>query len=307
MQQNFEFLLKINKIIDPIVNIILFFLTSKKGIIALFLIILALIILKIWTKIREQALLHTNTHKKLNFPVVFAVVTNEIMQILAYIFANIATISIIVVVFLTLSLFSLTINTVSNYFENEKKIKELKQVLKNLNQEYKVAKVKIDNVDILRDSTFLTFEYYDYSKSNKTIKSQKIRIAGQDIYFLHLVANFDYSLIETGAKINLAIPVAVFSEKVPQNQAIKLLLTDENGIPLIYKRDSTDLYGVSYETYNERLKEIIKYINNPEEGKKIGIRSQYNAAPHYIKALAKGQIFYIYIQQTGGLVIKPEI
>ncbi len=78
----------------------------------------------------------------------------------------------------------------------------------------------------------------------------------------------------------------------------------ERNIPqLILEKN---LYGLDIDTYNERMKEILVYMNDKEKAREAGIRSFYSTAPNFVKALRKGQTFIIWIEQTGGLVIKQE-
>ena len=52
--------------------------------------------------------------------------------------------------------------------------------------------------------------------------------------------------------------------------------------------------------------EILEYMNDEDKARQAGIRSFYTTAPNFVKALSKGQTFIIWIEQTGGLVIKQE-
>lgn len=308
MNENLMIIDKINKFIKPLSDFLLFLFTTQTGIIVLTATFLLFLILKVANRVSQTKLLYDASRRSgIPFGTFVGIVLEEIGSFAAKIFANITTLAVIVFLMLGIVTISFTINAVDNFFKNEQKIKELKQVVKNLNQNYKVAKVEVTDYDQFRDSTKLKISFYDYSKSNQITNIQNLSLPGRDIYFVSLVMNFDYSLIETGSKVNIAIPFAVYSSKMKQEDAVKLNFADSLGIPLIFKRDTNDVYGIAYNSYNDRLKEIAEFMNNPQKAKEEGVRSQYNAAPHFVKIITKGQVFYIIVEQTGGLVLKPEL
>jgi hypothetical protein len=190
----------------------------------------------------------------------------------------------------------------SEYVENQEKIKELRSVLKQLDQRYKVAEIEVIHYSYLSVESHLKIRFFDYAKQGFVNQDQELKIKGNDIYFDAVVLNFDYSEIASGNKINLVIPYRIFSEDVPQEDGIRLSLTDENGVPLIYKRDEDDIYGMPHDKYNQRIKEIMEYITDKDKAKLAGIRSVYGNAVH--KKVRKGDVFTIWVEQTGGLVIK---
>jgi len=308
MNENLILIEKINKFIKPLADLLLFLFTTQTGMLVLSFTFLLFLILKVANRVNQTKLLYdASRHSGIPLAAFLRIVFEEIGSFAAKIFANITTLAVIVFLMLGIVTISFTINAVDNFFKNEQKIKELKQVVKNLNQNYKVAKVEITDYNLLGDTTKIKVSFYDYSKTNQITNVQQINLPGKDIYFVSLVMNFDYSLIETGRNINIALPFAVFTSKMKQEDAIKLNYADSLGIPLIFKRDTNDVYGINYTTYNDRLKEIVEFIDNPKKAKEAGIRSQYNAAPHFVKVITKGQTFYIIVEQTGGLVLKPEL
>lgn len=308
MNDNLIVIEKINKFIKPLADFLLFLFTTQIGLLILAISFLLFLILKVINRVSQTKLLYDASRRSgIPFGVFLRIVFEEIGSFVSKIFANITTLAVIVFLMLGIVTISFTINAVDTFFKNEQKIKELKQVVKNLNQNYKVAKVEVTEYDPFRDSTKIKISFYDYSKSNQITNEQNLSLLGRDVYFVSLVMNFDYSLIETGSKINIAIPFAVYTSKMKQQDAIKLNYADSLGIPLIFKRDTNDIYGIEYNTFNERLKEIAQYLDDPNKAKQAGIRSQYNAAPHFVKVITKGQVFYIMVEQTGGLVLKSEL
>ncbi len=196
--------------------------------------------------------------------------------------------------------------TIDDYVANQKRIKELQTVAKNLDKSYIVAKLNIEDVDYVNNLTKLNIYYYDYEKDDYLPNPQHVEIKGHDIYFLNLVMNFDYSEIETGKKINLVMPYMIFSEEVAKDDGIKLQTTDSVGVPYIFHRDDDEIYGIDKADYYARLKEFAEFMSNPEKARKEGIKSFYAAAPHFINRIKKGQNIVVWVEQTGGLVLKKE-
>jgi myo-inositol-hexaphosphate 3-phosphohydrolase len=89
---------------------------------------------------------------------------------------------------------------------------------------------------------------------------------------------------------------------VPQERGVPLAINDENGVPLIFKRDSLKVYGMTPQRYNQRLKEIMEYLTDSEKARLAGIRSVYGNAVH--KRVNTGDVLDIWVEQTGGIVIK---
>ena len=59
-------------------------------------------------------------------------------------------------------------------------------------------------------------------------------------------------------------------------------------------------------SYYSRLTEIADMMTNPEKARLEGVRSFYAAAPHFVNNIRKGQNIVVWVEQTGGLVLKKE-
>jgi len=303
-----EILQKLNWFLKPISELILFLFTTKTGIILLLILIIISIYLVVYNRIRERKLLNeaaTDTNK-LPWQDFWFILTDELGKIVAKIIANFTVLLVVLFLMLAIVGLSATFTSVDTFISNRQNIKQLSSALKNLNQSYKVAKVEILDYNLRLDSTTLEVSFYDYAKNGFVPKKQKVKLAGHNIYFVTYVMNFEYTEIENGKNINIAIPYLIYSNKMTQKDGIKLLYQDKNGVPFAFHRDSDDLYGIDLNTYNEKMQEIVSYMNDAKLAKKAGIRSMFDSSPHYVKALNKGQVFYIWIEQTGGLVIKQE-
>ncbi len=188
------------------------------------------------------------------------------------------------------------------FFNNHKRIEQLTTVVKHLDKRYKVASVKIEKIDYVNFTTRMEIEFYGNSLTSEAQKKQSILIKGFDIYFDAMVLNFDYSGIAEGNKTNLVLPYRVFSESVPANEGIKLNYYGNDSIPLIYKREASEIYGISQDDYQKRISEFSRLIFDKEYARKMGVRSFQGNAVH--KRVAEGKIYEIWIEQTGGLVLK---
>ncbi len=303
-----DLLQKINWFLKPISDLILFLFTTKTGIFILILLLVASIYLVMYNRIKERKLLYeaATDDNKLPWRDFWLIFSDELGKIIAKLIANITVILVVLFLMLAIVGMSASFTSVNNFVINQKKTKELKIALKNLSKEYKVAKVEVLNYNLRYDSTKLKVSFYDYAKNGLVPKEQIIKLPGHNIYFVTFVMNFKYSEIENGDKINIAIPYLIYSEKQTQPQGIKLQLRDSTGIPFIFHRNSDDLYGMNKSSYNESVREIVSYMNDPKLAKQAGVVSSYDSSPHYVKALRKGQIFYIYVEQVGGLIIKQE-
>ena len=208
---------------------------------------------------------------------------------------------VILLLFFTVAL-SVGLRSVENFVENREKIIELQTTLKQLELRYKVAELHIDSLNYKTKETSLTVKFFDSAAGDLSDNSQSITIKGNDIYFDALVLNFDYSEIAGGEKHNLVIPYRIFSNLVPQSEGILLNLKDKNGIPMIFKRKDDNIYGLPSEKFKDNLKLFAELFTNEKKAREYGVRSAYGNAVH--KLVRKGQTITIWVEQTGGLVIK---
>ncbi len=305
MNETLDFLEKLNWFLKPIADLVLFFFTTKTGFIFLLLILIFTTIFSIYNALKERKLAHMAVKSySARIPLLekLYIIGNVVSRITIRIISNLPVfLMVFIFLFLIVGL-SKGISGINEYVENQEKIKELKSILKQLDQRYKVAEIEVINYSYISDESQLKIRFFDYAKQGFINADQDITIKGNDIYFDAVVLNFDFSEIAEGNKINLALPYRIFSDEVPQEEGIRLSLTDENGVPLIYKRTEDEIYGMAYEKYDEHVKEIMQYITDKNKAREAGIRSVYGNAVH--KKVKKGDKIAIWVEQTGGLVIK---
>jgi hypothetical protein len=306
MSETLEFLNRLNWILKPIAKIVVFLFTTKIGFILLLIGLIGIFILSIYNqlKVRQLAYAAAKSSPDVSVPflekiyIIFRAISKMILKIVSNLPVFLA-----VFVFLLLVIgVSKGIDGLNSYIQNQQKIKELTSILKQLDQRYKVAEIHVDDYNIRNNETKISINFYDYAKQGFVNEKQSVLLKGNDIYFDAVVLNFDYSEITSGTNKNIVLPYRVFSELIPQEQGIPLAIKDENGLPLIFKRDSSEIYGMTGATYNQRLKEIMDYVTNPDKARLAGIRSIYGNAVH--KRVNTGDVLTIWVEQTGGLVIK---
>ena len=305
MNETLDFLEKLNWFLEPIANLVLFLFTTSTGFILLLLTFILTTLFSIYNALKERKLAYMaakSYSSRIPFFEKLYIVGIVISRITIRIISNVPVFLMVFLFLFMLVGFSKGISGINEYVENQEKIKELKSIVKQLDQRYKVAEIEVVDYSYINDESQLKIRFFDYAKQGFINEDQELTIKGNDIYFDAVVLNFDYSEIAEGGKINLAIPYRIFSEDVPQEEGIRLSLTDENGIPLIYKRSEDEIYGMANDKYDKHIKELMSYITDKDKAREAGIRSIYGNAVH--KKVRKGETIAIWVEQTGGLVIK---
>jgi len=306
MGETLEFLNKLNWILKPISGLVVFLFTTSTGLIILMTSFVFIIGLSAYNALKERSLAHIAAKQdglaRLPFLEKIYLVARAIGKICLRIITNVPIFLAVFVFLLMIVGLSKGIDSMDEFVQNQRKIKELQSLIKQLDQRYKVAEIEIVDYNILSDETNLLIKYYDYASQGYSNNNQSLTIKGNDIYFDAIVLNFEYSEIATGNTKNLVLPYRVFSNKVPQELGVALNLSDKEGIPFIFKRNEIEIYGMEQTRYTENVKEIMGYITNKEKARLAGIRSVYGNAVH--KKVNKGDILSIWVEQTGGLVIK---
>lgn len=306
MSETLELLNQLNWFLEPISNLVIFLFTTSKGYFVLLFVLLMVILFSTYNVFRERRLAYMAAQSYGSGRIPFFEKLFLIGRVLSKLFLRIVgNLPVFLMTFIFLLLvvgLSKGIGGMNEYVENQQKIKELKSIVKQLDQRYKVAEIEVLDYNSISNETQLKIRFFDYAKQGFVNQDQELTIKGKDIYFDAVVLNFEYSEIATGANTNLVLPYRIFSDEVPQEEGTPLRLTDENGIPFIFKRNENEVYAMKPERYNERIKEIMEYISDSNKARNAGIRSVYGNAVH--KIVRKGETISIWVEQTGGLVIK---
>lgn len=189
------------------------------------------------------------------------------------------------------------------FLEGRRRVAELTATVRNLERRYRAIDVEVLAAAPGRIRAELSF--YDYRSPLAPARKQSVELPGRELFVDAIVCNFDFSEIAAGRAVNLAIPYRAFTDELPQAEGVELGLLDERGVPLVYRRPPEGVYGLSAAAYDERLTELAGILRSDEAARGAGIvRSLYGNAVH--RAVRPGDRFSIWIEQSGGLVVKDE-
>jgi len=308
MNNAHELMQQMSWFLEPVSNFILFLFTTKSGYFLMLIFLILYLIFTIGNKLKIRTLAHKGV--SINYSIPFTdtlyIAGSEIVNLCLKIVSNVPVLLGIFLFLFAIVGMSTSFSTINTYLKNRQKIEELQTVVKHLDQSYRVAKMKIISYDQVTNETSLNIYFYDNEIEDYLQKPQSIEIKGRDIYFLSYVLNFEYSQIETGKNKNIVIPYKIFSEEVAQDNGILLNITDSIGIPYAFKRSEEDIYGMSKTTYDNQLLNISEFITDKNVAKKAGIRSFTGNFVHYNKQIYKGLELIIWVEQTGGIVLKEK-
>ncbi len=192
--------------------------------------------------------------------------------------------------------------SVNRYFENERRIKELKAVIKNMERQQNLGKIQV----VSRTEDSVTYKVTVFTGYKEEAATEEITLPGKEFYFDCLVINFDYSQISSGTADNIAYPYRIWSEQLSPEKAHYLTATFTDGteqVPIPYLLQD-DVYGIAPGTYLSRIKELFSIINDKEQSRRFGIRSTNGAAIHITPK--DNEIYTIKVENTGGLSLHKE-
>ena len=249
MNDALQLLDKIQWIISPISDLVIFLFTTVLGrsiLIAGFIIYIIATIIHTYRK-RQLDILAASNYGPGEIPILEQIylIFRDIVGSIIKLIANIPMLLAIFVLLLFIGGFGAGIDAIAEFSRNQQRISELSAVVRQLDQSYKVARIQVIDQNITAGTTTLKFEYFDYAKLDIPVTSQEITIPGFDIYIDALVLNFDYSEIVKGEKRNVALPYRVFSNAMPARDGIELLLKNNEGIPFIFNRPENKIYSLT--------------------------------------------------------------
>jgi len=278
-----------------------FLLTTLPGLLLLGAILTLLFGFRLWSVARQRQLACQAAGQTLRWPERLALLFKEVSAMGAALVAGLPAILAVLAISGTVYAVADSLERFDRIQENARRISELTTVLRNLEQRHRVAEVQVRSA--ANGLVKLDLNYFLPGDSSTVAGHQYIEIAGTTIYFDAIVCNFDYTEIAAGRRVNLAIPYRVFSDRVPQIQGISLALRDSAGVPYMYKQADDQIYGLTPEIYHARLAELMQLLDNEPAARLNGIvRSVYGSAVH--RRVQSGDRFTIWVEQSGGLVIK---
>lgn len=306
MENSLELLKQINWFLKPISDLLLFFVTSSLGRILLFA---GFVMYFLFTYVHSLKMRRIAGRGSSAYGSGFVPIGEKIYlffrDLMKPILKIIIHFPVVLGIILALSMLvgiSTALQSTQAYLQNQKRIQELSAVVKQLDNRYKIAILDVKTVDYVKGTTTLEISYLSNKKAVSNTKKQEITIKGFDIYFDAVVLNFDYSTISQGEKHNLVFPYRVFSEQVPAGKGVKLNFLASDSIPLFFHRENKQIYGLNPDKYGERVKELMKFVYDKEYARQMGVRSFLGNAVH--KRMFAGQKYEVWIEQTGGLVLR---
>ncbi len=189
----------------------------------------------------------------------------------------------------------------SLFLERRQQVHELSLTLAHLLRSQKVAEIEV--LSYKGGISSLSITIFDGSAAARPLFRRFIDIAGRDIYIDSAVLNFDYALIETGTRQNIAIPYRIYSDKVAQVDAFSLGTLGEDGVPYFFMRPPEELVGLSPEAFRETLESFLSLALEAEALQKKGVvRSLYGSALH--RTMRPGERWTLWSESSGGLSLR---
>ncbi len=227
---------------------------------------------------------------------------NYMAEGLAFILRSAPKILIAALVFFVIEEVGTKLYSVNRYFENEKRIKELKTVIKNMERQQNLGKIQV----ISRTDNSVTYKVTVFTGYKEEAVTEEITLPGKEFYFDCIIINFDYSQISSGTTDNIAYPYRFWSEQLSPEKAYYLTSTFTDSteqVPIPYLLQD-DVYGIAPETYLSRIKELFSIIRDKEQSKQFGIRSTNGAVIHIMPK--DNETYTIKVENTGGLSLHKE-
>jgi hypothetical protein len=207
-------------------------------------------------------------------------------------------------------------DTIAQSTERICRLYEMRQVVEQLSEQTEIAELRVverrcgsepDAEDCPPDQVTTTVEitFYSGDDAQKSLV-QRYELPGREVYLASLIFNFDRSLFATGEHRNLCIPYALYSERLPRAEALRIQTSEARDIPIYYQRDDESIYGLAPQIFRDRAEELMKILDSPEQSRKEGIRTSqgilHGSAIH--KILPVGERYTLYLHQADGLSLK---
>ncbi|MGC8764342.1 MAG: hypothetical protein ACP5QT_00430 [Brevinematia bacterium] len=220
---------------------------------------------------------------------------------LFFFFTNISQLFLSILIVFTLLSLKPVINEISETLSIYRDVKNLTALMKNLKSERKILEVQaIPEED---GNINLKLKYFAYSpvKDIDVLTGEaEYKIYGKKVYIDSLVVNFNYSLIEQGKAVNLALPYRAFSDSVSFDEGVSIL-SKENDIPLSLKLDDNSIFLLEKKEFDSVIKNVMKALSDKKLALKMGIRTFYSEA--VVITPSRNKTYSIYSTGVGGLTL----
>lgn len=217
-------------------------------------------------------------------------------------------IAMLLVALVGLNTVFVSVNNLRKVVDNMQRIKELGVMVKNLSRVDDIARITMLSQDAKGNPANVEkiYKIEILSEDGETISDQQVKLRGNQIAIDSISVNFEYSEIESGKNQNIAYPYRIYSEYMKPEEGIPLtcMFNDEN-LPVIYCLESENIYGLSKDTFFERLKELFSIIKDENLSREMGIRSANGVVNHF--SMTTGEVCTISVEATGGLTVHRKI
>lgn len=280
-----------------------FLLTRPTGWVILGGILAVGFVLRASSALRDRFLACEASGRRMGAGQAIGILLKELYGSLASFAAVLPTVAAVLVGSVLLVGVSDSIRTLDRISANRTRISELSAVVRNLERRYRVADVRVLSAD--GRTARLALAFYDSRTPGRPIRTQETEIEGSEVFVDALVLDFAYSEIESGRRVNLALPYRVYGNLQAPADGRELALLDEQGVPLLYRRSEAEIYGIDPQAYDSRLEELMVLLEDEGARRREGIlRSIFGAAVR--RKIWTGDTFTIWVEQTGGLTIKGD-
>jgi hypothetical protein len=233
---------------------------SPPGLMLLFTALLLLLFVWLSLAVRRHALLVKAAGRRFNAGAALSACLEALFCLAGRIAVHLPVLILSALVFLSIAGLGSAITGIEEARAAVQRVRELSRVIRNLERNAKVADVEV--LSYKNGVTTLAMDFYDPSAGERAVERRELSITGRDIYIDAMILNFDYSEIAEGRRINLAIPYRVFSEALPQADGIPLGANDILGVPYIFNRSDSDIYGIAPDLYRKRLIELVELVRD---------------------------------------------
>ncbi|MCX8059197.1 MAG: hypothetical protein N3A58_07265 [Spirochaetes bacterium] len=166
------------------------------------------------------------------------------------------------------------------------------KAIKNLSYSRVICEIEILKIDKFNENIDLKINYLDFNKD--LIESKEFNVYGREVFVDFIVVDFQFKLIESGEKSNLAVLNKLYTNKISPKDGIDL-----KNFYFYSKKPE----GIENKDFVRIIEYIDKIINDEYFAKKEGVKASFGSSLSFIPK-SEGDIFRIYVNNTGGIVLQ---
>jgi hypothetical protein len=240
---------------------------------------------------------------------------------------NIMAIIFLIVILVAVVEISAAIDRVYEKIELVEQIKQLEIAISNLSSDYTIGKMNVKKVDcayvrVPECYYELSFKFYAPPDSNNPENEHVVKEFEKDYIkevtikdgfprIKYKVMLFNYSVLQNVSNKNIVIPVGVFSDTIPSEDAKKFGLTENcnslNEIPIPLYENKDMIEGMGKERYRQAMGKFCEILKDESKMKKYGIRrvDDNSARGRRLQKEDEGKTFYLKVNKDGMTIEYP--